>query len=70
MLSFNMQGEDIVEHISDKLSSVYVLVCKMKMFLSILMPKCQICVHIQSTCTPLCNIRIYLTPLSDILMPR
>jgi hypothetical protein len=44
VLHFSMQGEDSIEHTSGKRHLYTFLVCKRKIFLSILMPNV-ICVH-------------------------
>jgi hypothetical protein len=43
--SSSMEGEDILEHTNGKFHGVYILLCKRKIFLSILMSSV-ICVHI------------------------
>ena len=44
VLHFNMQREDNIEHTNGKVSCAYILVCKRKTCLSILVPSV-ICIH-------------------------
>ena len=68
VMHFDMQGEDIIKHTNSNVSCVYILVCKRKIFFSILMPSI-ICVHVtQHVCRPLCNIDIHLVTLLSIVM--
>jgi hypothetical protein len=65
-----MQEEDIFESTNGKCHILKILVCKKKIFLSILMASV-ICVHCSQLVDQcMCNISMHLITLVNILMPR